>query len=194
MQLTQWQGAAVSSYPVSIKDVGTAFGKIGSTTGVLHPNVVFQSQRDGEQKIGWFVESQKWTVGLISSGEKHLLEIPLPPFIFIGSGKRYGVVAVEKRPLSENEPIFHFPSPNLSGPAGSICWGSGSGSLPKATMETMAQVANRFVSETWFNDHQQNGRVKSRDVHKLWLKLHNKRNKTFPKRELIQAGTVRDLL
>ena len=140
------------------------------------------------------MKGQKWPVGLISGGDQMMLEIPLPPFIFIGHGKSYGIVAVKQRPLDENDEIFHFPAPNVSGRNGSICWGNGSGSVPKAVQKAMPQVAKMFLTETWFNDHMQDNRCKSGDIHALWLKLYQGNKRKFPQRQLVRAGRVKDLL
>lgn len=194
VQLTRWDGRKVTTYPVATHDIGEAFSTIGTSTGILHPDTVFQSVSGGKKKIGYFIKAKKWQIGLISQGEKMMLEIPLPPFIFIGHGKGYGIVAVKQRPLDENEPIYHFPAPNVSGRNGSICWGNGSGSLPKAIQKAMPQVANMFLTETWFNDHMQDDRCESGDIHKLWQTLHADKKRKFPQKELIQSGRVKDLL
>jgi hypothetical protein len=193
-QLTRWDGGEIVTYPVATRDIGEAFSTIGTSTGILHPNLVFQSVSGGKKKLGYFMEAQTWTVGLMTSGQKMMLEIPLPSFIFIGHGKSYGIVAVKQRPLSEDEPLYHFPAPNVSGRQGSICWGSGSGSLPQAVQKAMPQVGKMFLTETWFNDHMQAGRCQSGDIHTLWQMLHEQKKRKFPYKELIQSGKVQDLL
>jgi len=149
---------------------------------------------NGQKKMGYFMKAQKWQIGLISHGEKMMLDIPMPPFIFVGHGKHYGIVAVKQRPLSADEPIYHFPAPNVSGRSGGICWGNGSGAIPMATQKAMPQVAKMFLTETWFNDHMQGDRCQSGDIHELWQKLHKRNARKFPQKELFQSGTVKDLL
>lgn len=187
--MSQWEAdGRFSTYPVSIHDVVTACTSVEMSSGLLPPNTLFWKQQANLTMLGIYVSARRWTV----QTDEQSYHIPLPPFIFVGHGTSYKIVAVKKRPQNERHQIYHAPCPNVYA-SGSIC--PGNTSFPVCLSKTIETALQLFLEGSAFNADLSGNKCQSQanDVRQLWAKLDGK--KRFPLKELLPTQrTLRNLL
>ena len=180
--MSQWHGdGRQTTYPVSIHDVVTACTQIELSSGLLPPNTLFWKQRANQMVLGIYVPARRWTVQ--TDGRSY--HIPLPPFVFVGSGTAYTVFAVKKRPSSEQAHLYHAPCPNVH-PQGGIC--QGNTLFPICSPSTIHQAWHLFLEGSLFNADLSGGKSQSHpnDVCQLWVDLNGR--KRFPLSDLVPTS------
>jgi PRTRC genetic system protein B len=116
--------------------------------------------------------------------EEQSYHIPMPPFVFVGSGSSYHLFAVKKRPSGEQTPLYHAPCPNVH-TTGGIC--QGNTPFPICSPKTIQQALQLFIEGSLFNADLSRGKCQSHpdDVCSLWAELDGR--KRFPLSELVPA-------
>ena len=187
--MTRWQdNGRLTTYPVSVHDVVSACTQVELSSGLLPANTLFWKQRANEAMLGVYVPARRWHV----QTDDRTYHLPMPPFVFVGSGSSYRVFAVKKRPSSEAVSLYHVPCPNVH-TSGSIC--QGNTPFPICSPQTIQQALQLFMEGSLFNADLSQGKCQSHpgDVCSLWAELDGRRR--FPLSELVSAQMrLRDLL
>ncbi|MGB0388384.1 MAG: hypothetical protein ACPGWR_26490 [Ardenticatenaceae bacterium] len=137
-------------------------------------------RQGGRQFIGIYIPALSTTVTV----NQTTMQIPLPPAIFIGCGKRYDIHAVKQYPKNKHPQLYCYPSPNVGADNGGIC--RGDAPFPTCRPDTIHKAFKMFV-ESRFNNHLVTGKSKSfpQNVIELWKTLDGKEE--FPMSELVPS-------
>ena len=190
--LSRWEeDGRTATYPVAVQDVVGACTRMALNSGLLPPDALFWRQEAGQTTLGIYVPARRWWV----QTEERRFHVPMPPFIFVGSGTAYKIFAVKKRPAlsgptalgkskglsGEHDPLFHAPCPNVHA-TGGIC--QGNTPFPACSAQTLLPALRLFLESSLFNADLSQGKCRSHphDVRRLWAELDGK--KRFPLKEL----------
>jgi hypothetical protein len=197
--MSRWdEDGRSSTYPVSVHDVVSACTRVEVSSGLLPANTLFWKQRANQAEIGIYVPARRWKVQCetANDSENQSYHLPMPPFVFIGSGTAYQIFAVKKRPKvgvgqgykNRQTRLYHAPCPNVN-PSGSIC--QGNTPFPICSPETIHRALDLFMEGSLFNGDLVTNKCQSHpdDVRFLWAKLDGR--KRFPLGELV--GMQRNL-
>lgn len=179
--MTRWQdNGSLTTYPVSVHDVVSACTNVELSSGLLPANTLFWKQRANQAMLGVYVPARRWHV----QTDDRTYHLPMPPFVFVGSGSSYKIFAVKKRPLSEAVSLYHAPCPNVHS-SGGIC--QGNTPFPVCSPQTIQQALQLFMEGSLFNADLSQGKCQSHpdDVRDLWAELDGRRR--FPLSELVLA-------
>jgi hypothetical protein len=187
--MSRWEeDGRITTFPVSVHDVVIACTKVEVSSGLLPANTLFWKQRANQAVLGIYVPARRWQVQCetANSSDNQSYYLPMPPFVFAGSGTAYQVFAVKKRPKvganhSQGLQLYHAPCPNVHG-NGSIC--QGNTPFPICLPQTIHQALRLFMEGSLFNADLASGKCQSYldDVRQLWAELDGR--KRFPLSEL----------
>ena len=185
--MSRWQDdGRLTTHPVSVHDVVSACTHVELSSGLLPANTLFWKQRANQAMLGVYVPARRWHVqcDFANRLEEQSYQLPMPPFVFVGSGSSYHLFAVKKRPLNEAEPLYHAPGPNIH-TTGGIC--QGNTPFPICSPQTIQQALRVFMEGSLFNADLSRGKCQSypEDVSQLWAELDGR--KRFPLSELVPA-------
>jgi hypothetical protein len=181
--LSRWQDdGRLATHPVSVHDVVSACTHVELSSGLLPANTLFWKQRANQVMLGIYVPARCWRV---QTDERSYL-IPMPPFVFVGSGSSYHLFAVKKRPSDEHAGLYHAPCSNVHA-TGGIC--QGNTPFPICSPKAIQQALRLFMEGSLFNADLSRGKCQSHpdDVRWLWVELDGR--KRFPLSELVPAQT-----
>ena len=191
--LSRWEedGRTVT-YPVAVQDVVGACTNVALSSGLLPPDALFWRQEAGQTTLGIYIPARRWRVQTAERSYR----VPMPPFVFVGSGTAYKIFAVKKRPAmsgptalgkskglsGEHDPLFHAPCPNVHA-TGGIC--QGNTPFPPCSAQTILSALRLFLEGSLFNADLSESKCRSfsDDVRLLWAELDGK--KRFPLAELV---------
>ena len=170
------------TYPVSVHDVVSACTSVALSSGMLPSNTLFWGQQASTTTLGIYVPARRWRM---QSAERHY-HLPMPPFVFVGSGTAYKIFAVKKRASGEDVRLYHAPCPNVH-TTGDIC--QGNALFPDCSPQTIQAALQLFMEGSLFNADLSRGKCRSYpdDVRQLWAELDDR--KRFPVSELVPAQT-----
>lgn len=181
----------ITTRMVSARDIAMAMlREIPLTSGLLPPSALWWSQsRDGPEVALWR-PPRVWPVALVAEPLKppHRLRLPMPGLIFVcrpASAPR--VYAATKRPRSLESAIYHAPLFNLF-TDGRSC--PGTHKYPENIDEIPESFFASFFSPTGVDSNR--SRKYPGNLMNLWRELDGK--KRYPVRDLVQFGTVRDIM
>ncbi len=177
--MNQWKNdGQVLAYPVAIEDVVSACSNVTLSSGLLPANTLFWQQRADQMTLGIFVPARRWR---IQTADRRY-HVPLPPFVFIGSGTSYKIFAVKKRPSNERDHLYYAPCPNVHA-HGVIC--QGNTPFPPCSPQNVLTALTLFLEGSLFNVDLSRGKCVScpEDVRELWSELDGR--KRFPLSELV---------
>lgn len=177
--MSRWEDdGRVTAYPVSVHDVVSACTNVELSSGLLPPETLFWRHRANQAILGIYVPARRWQVRT----EARRYHVPMPPFVFVGSGTSYQIFAVKKRPQSEHDQLYHAPCPNVH-TTGGIC--RGNTPFPVCSSRNIQTALVLFMEGSYFNADLSRGKCRSYpdDVHQLWVELEEKNH--FPLSELI---------
>lgn len=185
-------GKLAQTYPVHAQGIAKALSDMSFSTGILPPNCMYYGVEGGKEQIILWVPPQMWRV-LHRGGEKGVIDTPLPAFLFCGTKKDYGLVALASdSPPMPHDRVYRMPLPNIG--ESSLC--TGTSPFPVAALDTMYPALDvLFASQ--FNDH--SIVKKSKDypdsVVDLLAGLHAQGAMTYPVHDLIEIPglTVADV-
>ena len=172
--MSQWKRDGQRlAYPVSIDDVVSACSHITLGSGLLPANTLFWQQQANQITLGIYVPARRWRV---QTEECHY-HVPMPPFVFVGSGASYRIFAVKRRPSNEHDHLYHAPCPNVH-TTGGIC--QGNAPFPANAPQTVQAALALFMEGSLFNADLSRGKCVSHpeDVRGLWAELNGR--KRFP--------------
>ena len=167
-----------TTYPVAVEDVAGAFTDVHLATGLLPRETLFWQKQGDVTTIAIYVPARRWQVQVVDA---RTYQLPLPPMLFMGRGRRYYVYALRSRPRGPHMPLWHFPSPNVSA-NGSICLGNAP--FPSCEADSIYEALHLFLEGSAFNNHLVQGRSVTfpDDVRQLWELLDGQ--KRFPSHHL----------
>ena len=195
--LSRWEeDGRTATYPVAVQDVVGACTRMALNSGLLPPNALFWKQEANQVTLGIYVPARRWRV---RTAEREY-RLPLPPFVFVGSGTAYQITAVKAQPFPSLSPesagkqvrLYHAPCPNVHS-TGGIC--QGNTPFPVCSAQTIWPALCPFLEGSLFNADLSQGKCRSHphDVRRLWAELDGK--KRFPLKELAPLSLrVSDLL
>jgi len=174
---------AVSCFEVSAEALATAFSGVLVGTGLLPRECLFYARAGNEERLAIYVPPEQWT--LVTTEDA--FDVPLPPLIWSGCGRKYHVWAVKQRP-GERERLFHAPFPHVF-PDGRVCVGNVK--FPVCSARTIHQALALFLKSE-FNGHLASGKSESYEdnVLMLWDEIHD--GSAFPLDELVKTQRVLD--
>ena len=181
--LSRWEeDGRLLTYPVSVHDVVSACTSVALSSGMLPSNTLFWGQQASTTTLGIYVPARRWRM---QSAERHY-HLPMPPFVFVGSGTAYKIFAVKKRASGEDVRLYHAPCPNVH-TTGGIC--QGNAPFPDCSPQTIQAALQLFMEGSLFNADLSRGKCRSYpdDVRQLWAELDDR--KRFPVSELVPAQT-----
>jgi len=189
--LTLFEGEAVTTKLVSALDVATALANdLSFGTGLLPPGTIWWQNTRGGPTYALYVEPKVRKVALLEATDKppRRFTIPLPGFIFLCSpGQPPWVFAVKKKPTKETDIVYKAPLCNLFSD-GRSC--PGDHRYPERVTDIVQSFFMSFFTRA--ADRRNRSQMFEHDVVLLWEYLDNK--KTFPMKDLVRHGTVRDLM
>lgn len=159
-------------------------------TGLLPPGTIWWRNIRSGPVYAIYVEPKKWKVALeldVKTPPRRFT-LPLPGFIFLCSpGKAPWVYAVTKKPTKETDAVYNAPLCNIY-QNGRSC--PGSHKYPTRVADMVQSFFTSFFTAT----AELRGRSKlyPNNVVRLWESLDNK--KTFPVKDLVQLGMIKDLM
>ena len=137
--------------------------RVALSSGMLPTNTLFWGQQANTTTLGIYVPARRWRMQM----EKQHYHLPMPPFVFVGSGMAYKIFAVKKRPSGEATPLYHAPCPNVH-TTGGIC--QGNAPFPDCSPQTIQAALKLFMEGSLFNADLSRGKCRSYpdDVRQLW--------------------------
>ena len=147
---------------------------------MLPANTLFWEQQANTTTLGIYVPARRWRM---QTAERHF-HLPMPPFVFVGSGTTYKIFAVKKRPSGEDARLYPAPCPNVH-TTGGIC--QGNAPFPDCSPQTIQAALKLFMEGSLFNADLSRGKCRSYsdDVRQLWAELDGRPR--FPLSELAPA-------
>ncbi|WP_420640496.1 hypothetical protein [Candidatus Leptofilum sp.] len=179
--LSRWEeDGRLLTHPVSVHDVVSACTSVALSSGMLPANTLFWGQQANTTTLGIYVPARRWRM---QTAEQHY-HLPMPPFVFVGSGTAYKIFAVKKRPSGEDARLYHVPCPNVH-TTGGIC--QGNAPFPDCSPQTIQAALQLFMEGSLFNADLSRGKCRSYpdDVRQLWAELDGRPR--FPLSELAPA-------
>ncbi|MFQ5401709.1 MAG: hypothetical protein ACE5E7_19185, partial [Anaerolineae bacterium] len=157
-------------------------------SGLLPANTLFWGQQANRTTLGIYVPARRWRMqtGVGSGFETRPYHLPMPPFVFVGSGTAYKVFAVKKQPSGEADRLYHAPCPNVH-TTGGIC--QGNTPFPDCSSQTIQAALTLFMEGSLFNADLSRNKCQSHpeDVRQLWAELDGRQR--FPLSELVSTST-----
>lgn len=178
-------GNLVDSYVVDPEDIAARLAGLALGTGPLPQNCLFFEKRDGQARIGLFIEPKVWTVHV--SGEPEPWRVPLPAMIFVGHGTAYNLWALSGHNWPKPDTaLFLAPCPNVSSGTYGVC--RGNVAFPVAASDTMGAAVEAFFGSE-FNGHLDNGKSQKhkKTILDMWRELHEGKARKYPVRDLVAA-------
>jgi len=175
---------ATSCFEVSAEALATAFSGVPVATGLLPRECLFYARDGNTERLAIFVPPEQWT---LATADGEVYDVPLPPLIWSGCGRKYHIWAVKQRP-GERERLFHAPFPNVY-PDGRVCVGNVK--FPACSASTIHQALELFL-QSEFNEDLASGKSESYEdnVLILWDEIHD--TVDFPLDELVKTHRVLD--
>ena len=189
--MTLFRPETVERRIVSAMDVSHALAsELSFSSGLLPPQTLWWQNTRGGPVFALYVEPKIRKLALQDKVNKppRRFTIPLPGLIFLCShGKPPWVFAVKKRPTKETDIVYKAPLCNVF-ENGRSC--PGSHKYPTRVADVVESFFISFFSSTG-DLHDRSVRFPN-NIISLWEYLDNK--KRFPNDDLVQHGTVKDLM
>ncbi|MBA7639102.1 hypothetical protein ES703_46760 [subsurface metagenome] len=189
--MTFFEGETVESRIVSAADISKSLASdLSFGTGLLPPGTIWWLNTKGGPVFALYVEPQVRKLALQEeAGEPpHRFTIPLPGFIFLCSpGRAPWVYAVKKKPTREKDIVYKAPLCNIFA-SGQTC--PGNHRYPTRVADIVQSFFVSFFTTT--ADLRDRSKSFPNNIVELWSYLDKK--KKFPLIDLVQHGTVKDLM
>lgn len=172
---------------VSVRDVARALlSEMPLVSGLLTPNTLWWSPNE----VAFWEPPQVWPVALVMQAfqQPRRLRLPMPGLIFIcRPGQPPRIFAAKGRPRKIEEPIFHAPLFNIFD-TGYTCGGTHKYPL------RVEDIPRSFFSAWFTADGHLGGRSKKHpdSLLQLWEEINGR--KKYPDDDLVQCGTLADIL
>jgi len=189
--LNIYDGEVTTTRVVSAMDVAHALSNdLAFGTGLLPPGTIWWRNTRSGPVYAIYVEPKIWKVALQLDIQKppRRFNLPLPGLIFLATpGREPWVFAVKKKPTKDTDGVYHAPLCNLH-ENGRSC--AGTHRYPTRVSEIVRSFFTSFFSQT-ATLRNRSMKYPNNIVH-LWDALDNK--KRFPVGDLVQIGTIQDLM
>jgi len=189
--MTYFTGDTVVTTQVDAMDVAHALASdLSFGTGLLPTGTLWWRNTRGGPVTALYVEPKVRKLALqINAGKPpQRFEIPLPGFVFLCSpGRPPWVYAVKKKPTKETDIVYKAPLCNIF-LNGLTC--PGSNRYPNRVADIVESFFVSFFSYT--GDRSNRSNAFPNNLLGLWKSLHKK--KKFPMGDLVQHGTINDLM
>jgi PRTRC genetic system protein B len=189
--LTDFEGDIVNSRLVSAYDVAEALAsELNLASGLLPENTLWWKNSRSGPVFAIYVKPDVRILAVQHDPRKpaHRYKIPLPGLIFLCiPGREPWIYAVKKKPTKANDLVFAAPLLNVFA-NGRTC--PGSNQYP----EKVEKIIEQFFISFFTSEAALKNRSKKHpdDIEKLWKELEKKSK--YPLEDLIQTGTVEDLI
>jgi len=191
VMMTYFEGATVESKVVSALDIAHALaGELSYGSGLLPDKTLWWLNTRSGPVVALYVEPQIRQLALQRDINKppRRFKIPLPGMIFLcRPATAPWVYAVKRKPTKETDAVYHAPLANVFN-NGRSC--PGSHKFPDRVADVVQSFFISFFSET--ADLRKRSKKFPENIIHLWEFLDGK--KQYPMDDLVQVGTVRDLL
>jgi len=189
--MTYFQGDIVTTKQVDAMDVAHALASdLSFGSGLLPPDTLWWQNTRSGPVFALYVEPKIWKLALQENikNPPHRFNIPLPELIFLCTpGQAPWVYAVKKRPTKETDIVYRAPLANIFN-NGRSC--PGSHQYPIKTGDIVPSFFISFFSATADLSHR--SKQYPKNVLQLWKYLDGK--KKFPSNDLVEHGTISDLM
>jgi hypothetical protein len=189
--MTFFEGDTVESKIVSAMDVTHALAsELSFGSGLLPPGTLWWRNTRSGPVVALYVEPHVRLLALQTDIKKppRRYKIPLPGLIFICQpGIAPWVFAVKKKPKKETDIVYRAPLANIHA-NGRSC--AGTHKYPAKLEDMVQSFFISFFSAT--ADLKNRSKQFPENVIHLWEFLHKK--KTYPLADLVDHGTIRDLM
>jgi PRTRC genetic system protein B len=183
------RGHLSGEYPIDLAQVAQAFNVFGASTGLLDERTLFWQTRNGQTRLGVWLPPQRRTLAYTAGRGEERLTLPLPGFVFVGQGTRYGIWAAAKRPRGSFDHLCHAPLPNVH-TTGLIC--AGNVRFPVCDIGTIHRAAELFFESDFNADLSADKVTYHGPLYKFWKSIQ--RAKHFPSEKLIHHTTIATLM
>ena len=189
--MTSFAGDTVVTTQVDAMDVAHALAsELSFGTGLLPPGTLWWQNTKGGPVTALYVEPKVRKLALQRDVDKppQRFEIPLPGFVFLCSqGTPPWIYAVKNKPTKETDIVYKAPLFNIH-QNGRSC--QGSHKYPARVADIVESFFISFFSPTGDLTHRSHAFPDN--LAGLWKSLQRK--KKFPMGDLVQHGTIRDLM
>ncbi len=189
--MTSFEGETVTSKIVWALDIAHSLaGELSFGSGLLPDKTLWWQNTRSGPVVAIYVEPQIRLLALQTDikTQPRRFKVPMPGLIFLcRPGSAPWVYAVKKKPTKETDIVFHAPLANVFN-NGRSC--PGSHSFPHRVADIVQSFFISFFSAT--ADLRNRSKKFPENVLHLWEFLDGK--KKYPMEDLIQIGTIRDLL
>lgn len=189
--LTVFDGDLVDTRVVSALDVAHSMAnELSFGTGLLPLNTLWWSNTRIGPVYALYVKKEIWKVALLKDANKppRRFTLPMPGFIFLCTpGQAPWVFAVKRKPTKETDTVYRAPLCNIH-ENGRSC--AGTHKYPNRVADTVQSFFTSFFTAT--PDLRNRSQKFPDNVVLLWEFLDKK--KRFPIADLVQHGTVKDLM
>lgn len=189
--MTYFTGEKTVITQVDAMDVAHALASdLSFGTGLLPPGTIWWQNTRGGPVFALYVEPKVRKLALQETAGSPPLRftVPLPGFIFLCSpGRPPWVYAVKKKPTKETDIVYKAPLCNIFS-NGLTC--PGSHKYPARVADIVQSFFVSFFSRT--ADLRDRSQRFPDNIVKLWKSLDEK--KKFPMADLVQHGTIKDLM
>lgn len=188
--LTDYIGPAVRVRRVSALEVAHALaGQLDLGSGLLPPGALWWSRTRTGHHVAVWRQARVWVVSLRDGLDTPLrrLRLPMPGLVFVcGLGHTPFVFAARRYPRSEDDQLYHCPTPNVF-PTGRICPGT-------ETFPPDPAKAPEAFFHSAFSPHLGQGKSHRYpdDIGRLWEELRGQRH--FPLDDLVPHLRVGDAM
>jgi PRTRC genetic system protein B len=170
---------------VALDSLGPVFANVPVGTGLLPRNILFYEKQNGEQRIGIYIEPDRYTFRTPDREYK----LPMPGFVFVGQAQRYSLYAVAETDWpGQRTRLYWPPMTNIMG-GGFMC--TGTVKVPSCAPDTIWGAWAALMS-AYFTPHAIEHRSKSHtSVIEFWEFLETV--DAFPYDELVPMDKPRTL-
>lgn len=189
--LNLYDAEVTTTRVVSAIDVAHALSNdLAFGTGLLPPGIIWWRNTRSGPVYAIYVEPKIWKIALQLDIKKppRRFNLPLPGLIFLATpGREPWVFAVKKKPTKDTDAVYNAPLCNIH-PNGRSC--AGTHRYPTRAADIVRSFFTSFFSETANLRNRSN--QYPNNIVQLWDALDNK--KRFPVSDLVQIGTIQDLM
>ena len=189
--MTSFEGETVSSKVVSAMDIAHSLaGELSFGSGLLPDKTLWWQNTKSGPVVAIYSEPQVRQLALQVNIKKppRRFKVPMPGLIFLcRPASPPWVYAVKRKPTKETDIVYHAPLANVFN-NGRSC--PGSHRYPVRVGDIVQSFFMSFFSQT--ADLRNRSKKFPQDVIHLWEFMDEK--KKYPMDDLVQLGTVRDLM
>lgn len=189
--MRDYSGPVVKTKMVSPVELATALSSsVTFHSGLLPRDVLWWARGANGPIYAVWEKAKKRKVAVMGAGGIVRYEIPLPGFVFlVQPGQVPAIFAAKKRPTSGRDKLYHAPTYNVF-TGGRICVGTHK--FPQNPSEVPEHFFISYFSP--HGDFRGRSRMFPNGLEDLWMFLDNEHLRTYPLDDLVEWGTVQELM